>query len=265
MTPSPLELRLLGHPVILLNGHPLENLPSRTAEALLVFLALQPHPVSREFLAELLWSERTQDQALANLRSILSSLRKAVGDYVLATRQNVAFNRALPFLLDVEQFEQTIERLPLQRQTAPLSPETATQLETALAHYRGDFLEGFYLREGRGFEEWAALLRERLRRLAHLGFRARVRHALENGNYREGIQASEKLIAIDPYDEEARRQLMTLLLRNGNRNTALKQYETLRKLLHEDLGVEPAPATRAVYERVRALTFPPPLRPAPRP
>ncbi|HNB52579.1 MAG TPA: hypothetical protein PK530_11580, partial [Anaerolineales bacterium] len=83
---SRLTLRLLGAPLILLDDQPLEGLPSRAAEALLIYLAMQEHPVSREFLAEFLWSERAQDQALANLRSILSSLRKTLGDYLLPTR-----------------------------------------------------------------------------------------------------------------------------------------------------------------------------------
>jgi predicted ATPase/DNA-binding SARP family transcriptional activator len=262
MPTSPLTLRLLGAPLILLDHQPVEGLPSRTAEALLVYLALQEHPVSREFLAEFLWSERTQDQALANLRSILSSLRKAMGDYVLTTRQRVTFNRELPFTLDVAEFEREMARHTSQ---TPLKSADAASLETALNLYGGDFLEGFYVREGRGFEEWAALLRERLRRTAHAGFRTLVRHLFERANYPAGIHYAEKLLAVDPFDEDSCRQLMHLYLRNGQPTAALQTYTRLRRLLENELHVEPAPATRALYERVRALPFPPPVRLPPDP
>lgn len=265
LTPSStsLELHLLGAPLILQSGQPLD-VPSRTAEALLIYVALQPRPVAREYLAELLWSERTQDQAQANLRSILSSLRKAVGKCLVITRQHVAFDPAQAAPLDVLQFETAMQTLqPLLQST--LTPETSARLGETLALYRGDFLEGFYLREGRGFEEWATLLRERLRRAAHAGFRALARHALENGHFAAGLQHAEKLVAIDPYDEEARRLIMELFVRGGQRNAALRQYETLRQLLAAELGVEPAPATRALAERLRGVAFPSPVRLPPDP
>ncbi|GAB4578069.1 MAG: BTAD domain-containing putative transcriptional regulator [Anaerolineales bacterium] len=254
-----LELRLLGSPLILIDGQPLEGLPSRAAEALLMYLALQEQPVSREFLAELLWSERSQDQAMANLRSILSSLRKVLGDRIVATRQTVRFDR-FNYVLDVEEFEREMQKLhPYLQSGAMLSPELAHRLGQALQRYQGDFLAGFYLRDGVGFEEWVVLVRERLRRTAHAGFRAMVRHTLAKGQYAEGLLDAEKLISLDPYDEDAHRQMMTLLMRSGQPNAALRQYETLRKLLRDELGVEPSSATFALYQRYRALPFPPPV------
>ncbi|HNB53769.1 MAG TPA: BTAD domain-containing putative transcriptional regulator, partial [Anaerolineales bacterium] len=141
-----------------------------------------------------------------------------------------------------------------------LNAETAAALETTLNLYRGDFLEGFYLRDGRGFEEWAVLQRERLRRTAHTGFRALVRFLLERGNPAAGLPYAEKLVAVDPYDEDSTRQLMHLYLRNGQPAAALQAYQRLRRLLQAELHVEPAAATRALFERVRALPFPPPVR-----
>lgn len=260
MSDMSLEIRVLGNPIILFEGEPVAGLPSRAAEALLIYLVCQEHPVTREFLAELLWSDRSQQQALANLRSILSSLRRVVGDRLVVTRQMVGFNFELANQVDASVFERELGNLlPLFQTPIPLDPQTLTRLKDILALYRGDFLTGFYLREGRGFEEWATLTRERLRRLAGAGLRRLVQHFLETGKYLEGIEHARRLITIDPYDEDARRQLMWLFVRSGQPNHAFREFETLRKLLSDELGVPPAPATVSLYNRFRALSFPPPF------
>ena len=254
-----LEIFTFGPPRIILDGKPVTSLPSRAAEGLLIYLACGDQPMRREFLAELLWSERTQKQALANLRSVLSSLRRALGDYLIITRQTVAFNREAEYRLDAHEFERLIGAIgPIIESTTPLETESVARLEQATRLYRGEFLEGFYLREGRGFEEWAALSRERLRRLAHGSLRRLARHYLENRAFKAGIQVAERLIAIDPFDERSRRQMMWLLVRGGRPNAALQQYEELRGLLAAELDVPPAPVTQALYRRIKNLQFPPP-------
>ena len=258
MSSQELRLRLLGSPVLLLNGNPLEGLPSRAAEALLIYLAFHEQPVSREFLAEFLWGERTQEQALANLRSILSSLRKVAGDHLLVTRQTAAFNHLAPSFVDAVHFEMKMRDLNALLQASPaLNAETVTLLEEVLSLYQGDFLEGFYLRDGWGFEEWATLTRERLRRLAHAGLLHLVRHYLETGQYSLGVEQGKRLLSLEPFDEDAQRHMMWLLVRSGQRNQFLRQYEGLKQLLWNELGVEPAPATVALYERLRGISFPP--------
>src|SRR5438874_2269685 len=65
---------------------------TRTVEALLVYLACQGRPLSRDVLAELLWPERTQEQARANLSVAIHRLRRQLAPYLLVTRQSVALN-----------------------------------------------------------------------------------------------------------------------------------------------------------------------------
>jgi predicted ATPase/Tfp pilus assembly protein PilF len=120
------------------------------------------------------------------------------------------------------------------------------------------------LRESRGFEEWSLLQRERLRRLVIVGLHHLVRYCLETHHYQAGIHHADKVITLDPYDEEARRQMMWLLWRSGQRNAALQQYQACRHFLSEQLNVEPSSTTLALYTRIRATPFPPPhVLPAP--
>src|SRR5687768_897693 len=137
-----LVIRLFGGLQIELAGRPLTAFKTRKTEALLAYLVCHRRPFAREQLAELLWDEREQQQALANLRSILSTLGRTLQPYLHITRQTVAFNHDSDYRLDTAEFERL------------LADPTIANLEQALALFRGDFLEGFYLRECQGFEEW---------------------------------------------------------------------------------------------------------------
>ncbi|MCL4299121.1 MAG: AAA family ATPase [Anaerolineae bacterium] len=247
-----LEISLLGGLTIKRGGLPAPALASRKAEALLVYLLCTGRPHAREVLADLLWDDRSQSQALANLRVLLSSLRQALGPYVSITRQTVAFNRDSPCWLDVAELEQGIAAARAQRQGEILSAEAAVQLAQALALYRGDFLLGFYLRASQGFEEWLVTERERLRLKVIEAFYDLIAAYLNLGEYRAGIEQAKRLLQLDPLQEEGHRQLMRLLVYSGQRNAALAQYDTCRRILADELGVEPTPETTALYERIRA-------------
>ncbi|MCB8952628.1 MAG: tetratricopeptide repeat protein [Ardenticatenales bacterium] len=246
-----LTLNLLGNVTILLNGQPLTSLPSRTAEALLIYVACQDRPVAREALADLLWDDRPQEQAQANLRSLLSALRRAVGDHLLITRQDVAFNFQSPHEIDARRFEALPRDWETRMPAFPLTENDLSQLQTAAALYQGDFLAHFTIRDGREFEAWLLVTRERLRRLAVQAWQMLVRHFLLVGDYQAGIPYATRLADLDPYSEEAHRHLMQLLARAGQRHAALQQYQKCRQLLADDLGVLPLAETTAFYERLR--------------
>lgn len=252
-----LNITLLGGIAITRGDKPVTGLGTRKAEALLVYLVMQQRPFSRELLADLLWDDRPQEQALANLRSLLSGLRRKLGDYLIINRQTVAFDQDSNYWLDVAVFEHLLKVEDARSGDAGYQT-SINHLQTAVAHYQGDFLAGFHIREAYRFEEWAVLERERLRRLAVRTLRQLVDDSLGNGRYSQGLQYVDHLIRLDNLSEHAHRQKMLLLTRSGQRNAALRQYDACRRLLDEELGVKPAAATTELFERLRALTFPPP-------
>jgi hypothetical protein len=125
-------------------------------------------------------------------------------------------------------------------------------LRKAIELYRGDFLEGFHVRNAPGFEEWMLGEQERLRQLALQALHMLTTHHTMRGEYGAGVDYITRLLALDPWREEAHRQLMLLLARSGQRSAALAQYETCCRVLVEGLGVEPSAETTALYERIRA-------------
>src|SRR3954452_23181866 len=67
-----------------------------------------------------------------------------------------------------------------------------------------------------------------------------------------GIETLNQLLTLDPWREEAHRQLMELYARSGQRSAALAQYAICRQVLADELGIAPADETRALYHAILA-------------
>ena len=243
-----LRIQLLGDIQITIDGREIGRFPSRASEAVLAYVAMHERPVAREHLISLLWEYSDPKQAGANLRSALSSLRKAVGNHLVVTRYQVSLNLDNVYI-------DAIDFATQMRLAASLE---IAEVEEALAAYRGDFLTGFHIRDGREFEEWALIQRERLQQLAVVGLRRIVQAKLQTAEYQAGIELAERWLSIDPYSEEAYRQLMWLYMRNGQRVAALRTYQRCETILLNDIGVPPARSTATLHYRLQQLNSPPP-------
>ena len=216
----------------------------RKTSALLVYLACNPRPHPREVLAEMLWEDRTQSQSLSNLRVVLTDLRHTVAEHICVTREAVSVNTESDLWLDADAFETRLAA----------AGDDAAQLEDALALYRGDFLDGFYI-DSQGFEDWTLLERERLRFRAMETLDRLIASHLDDGDHAGGIARATQLLRMDTLREKTYRQLMQLLALSGERAAALAQYETCCRMLREELGVTPTPDTVQLYERISAGTL----------
>jgi predicted ATPase/DNA-binding SARP family transcriptional activator len=248
-----LSIQTLGQVVIELDDQPLAGLPSRAAEALLIYLACHDRPVLRETLADLLWHERSRTQGLTNLRTILSGLRQELADHLIVTRESLAFDHTADYWLDAADVETQLTPVLAKVQSLPSLPaEVVARLRRGLTLYQGHFLDGFSLRAGRDFETWVLLRREQLQRLASTALGHLVTHHLASGDYRQGVDDAERLLAYDPYNEVALQQLMRLLTRVGQPLIALQRYQDFSHLLATELNVDPSPETTRLYQRIKA-------------
>jgi DNA-binding SARP family transcriptional activator/predicted ATPase len=260
-----LSLSLLGPFQATLDGQPVTDFKSNKVRATLAYLAVEadrPHP--REVLAGLLWPDWPDREALANLRYALSDLRQVIGDrsaeppFLLIARDSLQFNTASDFSLDVRAFiELTEPTLGLDKGTQDVSA-----LEEATALYRGSFLEGFSLPDAAPFEEWALLTRERLSRQMSSTLHRLGAAYEERGHCEQAQSSARRQLELDPWDEVAHRQLMRTLALSGQRSAALAQYETCRRLLAEELGVEPDQETTQLHQQISDGNLRTPVSPA---
>ncbi|MCL4860000.1 MAG: AAA family ATPase, partial [Caldilineaceae bacterium] len=113
-------------------------------------------------------------------------------------------------------------------------------------------------------ERWLLQEREQWQQhMASLLDRLIARHTA-TAAYAEALHYARRLVALEPWREEAHRQVMVLLARTGQVSAGLAQYETCRRRLREELDVEPARETENLRTRLAALAHRPnqPLPPA---
>ncbi len=244
-----LELGLLGGLHIRRDGVVVSQFISSKVPALLAYLAVTGRPHAREALAGLLWGEMPDAAAANNLRQALTNLRKIAGPNVVITRDTVAFDAALPHFLDVAAFTEGM------RARANLSPvQRAKHLRAVMARYGGDFLKGFFVRDAPDFEDWVLTQRVHLRELALHGWDELASLSMALGDHEGAIDAANRLLAMDPWREEAHRQRMLSLARSGQYSAALAQYQACRTVLASEFDALPSAETTALYERIRAAS-----------
>ncbi len=236
------EFRLLGA----LNlhgagGHELKSVlaqPKRVA--LLAYLAAAaPRRLHRrDSLVALFWPELDQEHARAALRQALHGLRRSLGDGVLVSRGDEEIG------LDAGRFRGDAAGFGVGAE--------AGNLADALDLYRGDLLEGFFIRGAPEFEQWLERERTRLKAVALHCATVLAEQCEARGDLPEAAQWTRRALRIAPLDEPALQRLMKALDRAGDRAGALEAYEGFTKRLAAELEAEPAPETQTLASAVRA-------------
>jgi predicted ATPase/DNA-binding SARP family transcriptional activator len=253
-----LSISLLGVMHITCDGEPVTDFATDKARALLAYLAVESdRPHRRDILAGLLWPDQPQKKARQSLRQALSDLRKAIGDcedapFLLVSREAIQFNPDCDYWLDVTVFTGLVNACETHyhRRLEACLP-CIHRLEHMVDLYNGAFLEQFFVSDSGVFEEWAILKREWLQREVTRALSHLANHYERRSDYKRAQQYLRRQVLLEPWCEEAHRQLMRLLVLDGQRSAALSQYETCRRALADELGVEPTAETQALYERIR--------------
>ena len=249
-----LSIRLLGSFEANLNEMPVSRFHSDKVRALLAYLCVEGQgDHRREKLAGLLWPDFPERTARANLRNALANLRQILGDrqlpgnsmppypFLKVTRQTIHFNLSSDCQIDARDFLAVVEER---------SP-SLEELAGAVKLIRGEFMEGFSLPGSDIFEEWLLLQRERFNRLT-LETLHRLASGLSNlGQFKRALEYAWRQVELDPLQENAQRQLMSLLAFNGQVSQALTQYENYRNLLARELTAEPSEETIELERLIR--------------
>jgi predicted ATPase/DNA-binding SARP family transcriptional activator len=256
-----LSVQLLGPFQVTCEGKPVTEFRSDRARALLAYLALAPaQPHRREALAGLLWPEQPDQTARNNLRLALHRLRLAIGEEGLEppnltlTTETVQFEPRSDTWVDSAAFTRLLDEIEQHdHRRLAVCPACVARLGAASELYRGDLLQGFFLDDSVAFAEWLLIRREGLHQRA-LG----ALYTLSEVHRRRGenalaVRYARQQLALEPWREEAHRQLMLALALGGERSAALAQFEACRKVLAHELDAPPAPETTALYERILGL------------
>jgi tetratricopeptide (TPR) repeat protein len=127
--------------------------------------------------------------------------------------------------------------------------------------YRGPFLHGLSLGDSPAFEEWMLFKGEEYQRSVLSLLDQLTSRQLAHREAGEAARWARRQLELEPYREQAHRQLMTALALSGDRSAALAHYTACRRLLVEELGCEPEDETQALSAEIRSGALPRPKPP----
>ncbi len=208
--------------------------------ALLAFLLLHANePVSSDRLIDEVWGPTPPKTAGASLQNYVSRLRKAIGAELLLSQPAGYVLRVDPERFDLARFE----RLTAESRGAE-PRERAEKLRAALALWRGRALEDL------AFEPFARDEVGRLEEARLAALEQRIDADLELGSAGELVGELEQLVGEQPLRERFRSQLMLALYRAGRQADALEAYQDARRVLMDELGLEPSEELRALQHAI---------------
>lgn len=246
-----MEFRILGPVEVCHEGQPLPLGGTKRRALLAIFVLHANEIVSPDRLVDDLWGENPPRNAAAALHNHVSRLRKLLGADVLVTHPGGYCLHADPASIDLHRFEELVG------DAARAQPAVrASLLRDALALWRGPALADL------AFEPVGAeTVRMEEARLAAL--ESRIEADLELGRHADVVGELEALVVEHSLRERLSALLILALYRSGRQAEALDVYRETRRLLDDELGLEPSPELRELERAI--LRHDPTLASPPRP
>lgn len=239
-------IRLFGHLEVHHAGGVITQFRMQKSAMLLAYLAYHlPQAARRERLVEVLWSDDSLSSARGGLSNVLWSLRQDLTllplpseELLRADRDTIGLN---PHLVrtDVTEFQAAA-------QAALLSPdrwEKRRNLIRATELYRGELLQGLC-------EDWIFPEQVRLETQFQECVRELLSEYEQGGELAAALELALEAVRRDPLSEEPRYWLMRLYAAVGQKQSALRHYRELERLLREEFDAGPSPATKALAREI---------------
>jgi DNA-binding SARP family transcriptional activator/class 3 adenylate cyclase len=233
------RFRLLGPMEVSGDDAPLSLGGQKQKAVLAVLLLHAGQAVSVDRLVDALWGDDPPKTAATSLQNFVSQLRKALGADALVTQAPGYLLRIEPDELDVNRFTRLVSEA-----SSAAPAERTPILHEALGLWRGSPLADF---------TYQAFAQHEIRRLEDLRLSAvelEIDAELELGKHTEVVGELESLVTQNPLRERLRELLMLALYRSGRQAEALDVYQAVRRLLLEELGLEPGPQLQELQKAI---------------
>jgi DNA-binding SARP family transcriptional activator len=227
-------LRLLDGFDLVCRGRPVA-LPL-SAQRLLAFVALHERPLLRSYVAGSLWLDSSEERANANLRSALWRLHRNGQRVMVCCGQRLALDANV--VVDLRESELLAHSV--------LDGSDGGELEIEPSALGGELLPGWY-------DDWILFERERFRQLRLRALDTLCERLTEAGRLDAALDAGLAAVAGEPLRESSHRAVIRAHLADGNVAEAVRQYRLCRRLLNDQLGLEPSEQTDGLFQGIHAL------------
>lgn len=223
---------------------------TRRARDILCFIASRRHRrASKDTIIEVFWGEAEDDSISKNFHPTVSHIRKALNsnqplkqNFLLYRDGDYQLNHDFSYAIDTVEFDRLVAEGEAARR-AGKHDQVIACYEAAIQLYRGEFMHGCY-------DEWVDEQRSYYREQYLHMLEALVVAAQKSKEWPRSLHLAQQILSDDPYREDIHCLIMRAHAAQGNRVAVKEQYEALRRLLRDELGVNPAAETQKIYQQL---------------
>jgi LuxR family maltose regulon positive regulatory protein len=223
---------------------------TKRARDILCYIASRRHRrASKDVIIDTFWSDAEFEVVEKNFHPTISHIRKALNsnqplkqNFLVYRDGDYQLNQNFSYWIDTAEFDRLLSEGEAARRAREFE-RCISAYESAIALYRGEFMQGSY---DDWVEEQRTYYREQYLRL--LESLASVAQKMED--WPRSLDLGQQILREDPFREDIHCMIMRAYSATGNRAAVKEQYETLRRLLQKELGVEPVAETRKVYKEL---------------
>lgn len=216
-----LQVRTLGGESLRLNGAPVE-IGWVKAREILYYLLAHPEGATSDVLSEAIWPDSAK-RSRTNLWSAIHQLRSAIhAEIITRKQQSYQIDRSQVWVdYDVDQFLEIVDT----------RADDQEALFSAFALVRGPYLPA-------SDAQWTQPLRMHIEQRYLRALRLAAERAERGGQYGDALSLYTRILTTDELDEAAHEAIMRCYIALGNRAAAIAQYQRVRQLIDDELGLE---------------------------
>ena len=248
-----LTVRVLGHVEIYRDPtkpFAADAWTTRRSRDIFCYIATRKHRrVAKDILIEAFWGDEDLETVEKNFHPTISHIRKALNSRQ-SLKQNFIIFRDGAYQLNPE-FSYSIDSEDLlnfiaNAEAAKRDDDPAllrTNLESAYALYRGEFMEGSY-------EDWAEEQRHFYSEQFSRVLNGLAKMSVAEKRWADALKYANEILLLDPYREDLHRLVMKVLAAQSKSTAVKKHYEDMQALLKNELGIDPSSETRKLFKEL---------------
>ncbi len=246
-----IKINLLGSPKIIYNNNNITDKLSHKAAGILYFICSNGK-TNREKVAYTFWEGSSKDAARYNLRYNLWSMNKIFKNANKEEEPLLEWNKSYLYINKNYDFEIDIKEYNNEIKKDDIDLRSLMRLKSL---YKGEFLEGFYLKESFSFNDWIFYEREKYQKKHIKVLKNLLNIYKEQKNYDKAISILEEMLRINSLDEDLYVSLIKIYIEKGDRISALQEYNRCIHVLRQELNISPKESTEKLLKIIKNKSY----------
>ena len=246
-----IQISMLGNPKITYNGKDITDKLSYKSAGILYYVSSNNYS-SREKIAYTFWEGSSEDAAKYNLRynlwsmnKIFKSSNKEEEPILEWNKNNLFLNENYDLNIDIDSYNKNIK-------SQDLNLNNLIKLKSL---YKGEFLEGFYLKDSFAFNDWLFFEREKYQKKYIQVLQNLLIIYKKEKNHDKSISILQEMLKLNALDESIYVELIKIYLEKGDRANDLKIYNKCVYVLRHELNISPKKSTEKLLKIIKNKTY----------